>query len=88
MRDQCFHSLRRFQHHAISDKTSEIRRVQSELLDADLVDELANDLTESVECIAELQAIGRIAVAEARIIRSEDMVADGQFTDEITKHRR
>jgi hypothetical protein len=38
------------------------------LPDADLVDELANDLAEAVECMVEARAIGRIAVAEARII--------------------
>src|ERR1700753_1224944 len=74
LRDQCRHSVRRSQHHAISDKASEIRRVQNELLDADLVDELANDLAEGVECIERVRTIGHIAVAEARIIRSKNMI--------------
>jgi hypothetical protein len=87
LRDQRFHSVRRFQHHGTSDKAAEICRVQNVLPDADLVDELANDLAEAVECMVEARAIGRIAVAEARIIRSENMIVHGQLTDEITKHR-
>ena len=88
LNDQRLNSLGMRQDHSKSDRHAVVLHVEVVLCDADGFDEVIHDFSDVVEGVREFLWIGPIAVAEARIVRRNEMKAIGQARKERLKHAR
>jgi len=68
---------------AVADRPAVVLHVEPERVEAGLFEQALDDLREPVECV--LEVLGHVGVAEAWIVRGEDVEAVGERRDQVAE---
>ena len=81
LNDHALQFLRMGDRQPETDRTTIVLHIQSVLLQADRLRERSDDGRKVIECIPEPGAVGRIAMAEAGIVRGDEMIVVRQLVE-------
>ena len=88
LHDQSGDALRMFQGQAPSNRCAIVHDIHRVARDPELIEQATHQLTEAIERVGKLGAVGHVALPVTGIVRCDHVIAVGKRRDQVAEHVR